>query len=100
MYKLLASAVDDYESGFVRIQGKRDIQLKGDCLDAERGHMYMMIKMRDLFVFVNYLEQIFYGLGFKLILKRNNIDKALFRVNAGTSAIANDVNIENNSISW
>ena len=46
----------------------RDSQLKGN-VDAERGHMCMMIKMRDLFVFVIDIE-IIYGLGFKLILKK------------------------------
>ena len=53
MYKLLTSIDDEYESGFVRNQGNRDSQLKGDHIAAERGHMYMMIKMRDLFGFVN-----------------------------------------------
>ena len=53
MYKLLTSTVDEYESGFVRKQGNRDSQLKGDHIAAQRGHMYMMIKMSDLFGFVN-----------------------------------------------
>ena len=53
MYKLLTSTDDEYESGFVRNQGKRDSQLKGDHIAAERGHMYMMSKMSDLFAFVN-----------------------------------------------
>ena len=42
----------------------------------------MMIKMSDLFGFINDLEKIIYGLGFKLLLKRNNNDRALYRVNA------------------
>ena len=50
--------------------------------------------MSDLFGFVNDLEKIIYGLGFKLILKRNNNDRALFRVNAGADAKSNDSNIE------
>ena len=50
--------------------------------------------MRDLFGFVNNLQKIIYGLGFKLILKRNNYDRALYRINAGAGAIANDGNIE------
>ena len=58
MYKLLTSTVDEYESGFVRNQGNRDSQLKGDHIAAERGHMYMMINMSDLFGFVNDLEQL------------------------------------------
>ena len=94
MYKLLTSTNDEYESGFVRNQGNRDSQLKGDHIDAERGHMYMMVKMSDLFGFVNDLEKIIYGLGFKLILKRNNNDRALFRVNANPGAVANDGYIE------
>ena len=67
MYKFITSTDDEYESGFVRNQGNRDRQLKGDHIAAERGHMYMMIKMSDLFGFVNDLEKIIYGLGFKLI---------------------------------
>ena len=96
MYKILTSTDDEYESGFVRNQGNRDSQLKGDHIAEERGHMYMMIKMSDLFGFVNYLEKIIYVLGFKLILKRNNNDRALFRVHAG----ANDANKEIRDISW
>ena len=53
MYKLLTSTDDEYESGFVRNQGNRDSQLKGDHIAAQRSHMYMMIKMSDLFGFVN-----------------------------------------------
>ena len=100
MYKLLTSTGDVYESGFVRNQGNRDSQLKDDHIAAQRGHMYMMIKMSDLFGFVNDLEKIIYGLGFKLILKRNNNDRALYRVNANLGAVANDGNIEIRDISW
>ena len=100
MYKLLTSIGDEYESGFVRNQGKRDDQLKGDHFAAERGHMYMMIKMSDLFGFVNDLEKIIYGLGFKLKIKRNNNDRAPFRVNANPGAVANDGNIDIRDISW
>ena len=100
MYKLLTSTDDEYESGFVRDQGNRDSQLKGDHNAAERGHMYMMIKMSDLFGFVNDLEKIIYGLGFKLILKRTNNDRAPFRVNYGADAVSNDGNIDIRDISW
>ena len=100
MYKLLTSTDDEDESGFVTNQGNRDRQLKDDHIAAERGHMYMMIKMSDLFDFVNDLEKIIYGLGFKLILKRNNIDRALYRINAGAGAVANDGNIDIRYISW
>ena len=100
MYKLLTSTNDEYESGFVRNQGNRDSQLKNDHIAARRGHMYMMVKMSDLFGFVNDLKMIIYGLGFKLILKRNNNDRALFRVNANPGAVANDGNIEIRDISW
>ena len=93
MYKLLTSTDNEYESGFVKSQGNRDSQLKGDHIAAQRGHMYMMIKMSDLFGFVNDLEKIIYGLGFKLILKR-------YRVNANPGAVANDSNIEIRDISW
>ena len=100
MYKLLTSTGDEYESGFVRNQGNRDSQLKGDHIVAQRGHVYMMIKMSDLFGFIKDLEKIIYGLGFKLLLKRNNNDRALFRVNANPGAVANDGNIEIRDISW
>ena len=100
MYKLLTSTDDEYESGFVRNQGNRDSQLKGDLIAAKRGHMYMMIKMSDLFGFVYDLEKIIYGLGVKLILKRNNNDRALYRINANPGAVANDANIEIRDISW
>ena len=100
MYKLLTNTVDEYESGFVRNQGNRDIQLKGEHIAAQRVHMYMMIKMSDLFGFVKDLEKIIYGLGFKLILKRNNNDRALYRVNANPGAGGNDANIEIREISW
>ena len=100
MYKLLTSTGDEYESSFVRNEGNRERQLKGDHIAAQRGHMYMMIKMSDLFGFVNDLEKIINGLGFKLILKRNNNDRALYRVNANPGAVANDGNIEIRDISW
>ena len=100
MYKLLTSTDDEYESGFVKNQGNRDSQLKGDHIAAQRDHMYMMIKMTDLFGFINDLEKIIYGLGFKLLLKRNNNDRALYRVNANPGAVANDGNIEIRDISW
>ena len=98
-YKLLTTTGDEYESGFVRNQGNRDSQLKGDHIVAQRRHMYMMVKMSDLFGFVNDLEKIKYGLGFKLLLKRNNNDRALYRVNANPGAVANDGNIEIRNIS-
>ena len=52
-YKFLTRTDDEYESGFVKNQGNRDSQLKGDHIAAQRGHMYMMIKISDLFGFVN-----------------------------------------------
>ena len=59
-----------------------------------------MVKMSDLFGFVNDLENIKYGLGFKLILKRINNDRALFRVGAGVSTVAKNGIIEIRDISW
>ena len=100
MNKLLTSTDDEYESGFVRNIDDRNSQLKSDHIAAERGHMYMMTKMRDLIGFVNDLEKIICGLGFKLILKRNNNDRALYRNNANPGAVANDANIEIRDISW
>ena len=37
---------------------------------------------------------------FKLILKRNNNDRALSRVNAGAGAVGNDGNIDIRNITW
>ena len=84
----------------LEIKRNSDSQLKGDHIAAQRGHMYMMNKMSDLFGLVNDLEKIIYGLGFKLILKRNNNGRALYRVNANPGAVANDSNIEIRDISW
>ena len=70
MYKLLTSTADENESGFVRNLSNRGSKLKGDHAAAQIGHMYMMGKMSYLFGFVNDLEKIIYGLGFKLILKQ------------------------------
>ena len=100
MYKLLTSTDDEYESGFVRNQGNKDNQLKGDHIAAQRDHMYMMNKMSDLFGFKNDLEKIIYDLGIKLILKRDNNDRALYRFNTNPGAVANDGNIEIRDISW
>ena len=76
MYELLTSTIDEYESGFVRDQKERDRQLKGDHQAAQRYQINMMIKMKDLFGFINYLEKIIYCIAFKLILKRNGNDWA------------------------
>ena len=54
----------------------------------------MVIKMKDLLGFLNDLEKIDYGIGFKLVLKRNKNDRALFSVNAGAGVLANNCNME------
>ena len=59
-----------------------------------------MIKMSDLFGLVNDLEKIIYGFGFKQIFKRNNNDRALYRINANPGAVGNDGNIGIRDISW
>ena len=59
MYKILTSTDGEYESGFVRNQGNGDNHLKSDHFATERGHLYMMVKMSDLFGFVNDLEKIY-----------------------------------------
>ena len=64
IYKLLTSTSDEHESGFVRDRRERDSQLKGDHQAAQRDHMYMMIKMKDLFGLIIDLEKITYGIGF------------------------------------
>ena len=51
MHNLLTSTDDEYESGFVRNQGNRDSQLKGDHAAVERGKMYLMVEMRMYLVF-------------------------------------------------
>ena len=98
--KLVTSASDKYESGYIRDQRERYSQLTGDHPAAKRGHVYKIIKMKDLSGFINDLEKIKNGIGFKLILKRNINDRALFRVNAGANAVANDCYIEIRDITW
>ena len=83
---IVTSTGDEFERCFVRNQGNRDSQIKGDHAAAERIHMFLMVNMCDLFRFVNE--------GFKLILKNNNNDRALFRVDADPGRVANDGNIE------
>ena len=73
MYMLLTSTDVGYENGFIRNQGNRNSKFKGDHAAAERGHMYMMVKKSDLFDFLNELEKIVYGLGFKLIFKKRKM---------------------------
>ena len=60
----------------------------------------MMVKMSDLFGFVNDLQKIIYGLGYNSILKTNNNVRYLFRVIANPEAVANDGNIDIRDISW
>ena len=60
----------------------------------------MMVKISDLFRFVNDLKKVIYGLGFKLVLKRNSNDRALYKVKADPRRVANDGNIEIRDISW
>ena len=50
--------------------------------------MYITIKMSGLFGFAYDLEEIIYGLGFELIIKRNNYDRALQSTDAGAGAVA------------
>ena len=93
-YRLLDGTENGYESDFVRPRTETDNQLESDHQAAQRSHKYMMVKMKDLYGFINDIEEIIYCIGFKLILKRNNNDRALFRVNAGAGAIANDSKTE------
>ena len=58
MYKILISACDEYENDFATDQKEKDSQLKCDRQAAQRGLMYIMIKMEALFRFRNDLEKI------------------------------------------
>ena len=42
MYKLLTSTDDEYESDFVKNQGIKDSQLRGDPIAAKRCHIYIL----------------------------------------------------------
>ena len=55
MYKIVISTDVKHESVFVRDQADRDSQLKRDHVVAERGQLFVMIKMSDLVGFVNHL---------------------------------------------
>ena len=59
-----------------------------------------MIKIKDPIRVINDLEKIIYGIVFKLILKRNSNDRALFRASLGGGAVANDYNIKIKDIYW
>ena len=100
MYKLLTSKSDEYESCLVTDERERDSQLKGDLQAAQRRYMNMIIKTKDLFGLIKDLEKIIYGIGFKLIIKRNGNDRVLLRVNAGAGAEANNCKIEIRDIAW
>ena len=41
-------------------------EIKCEHQAAHRGHMYMKSKMKDFFGFINGLENILHGIGFKL----------------------------------
>ena len=58
MYVLLTSTDDDFEIGCVKNQGNRDSQYKCDHFASERGHMYTIVDMSDLYGFVNDFEKI------------------------------------------
>ena len=92
MYKILTSTRDEYENRFFTDQREKESQLIGDHQAAQKGYVHIMIKMKYLFGFLIDLEKIIYGIGFKLILNENNIDRALFTVNAGAGTVANDCN--------
>ena len=96
MYKLLTSKSDEYEGCLFIDQRERDSQLKA----AQRRYMNMIIKTKDLFGLIKDLEKIIYGIGFKLIIKRNGNDRVLLRVNAGALAEANNCKIEIRDIAW
>ena len=98
--KLVPSASDEYESSFIRDHRERYSQLTGDHPAEKRGHVYMIIKMKDLSGFIIDLEKIKNGIGFKIILKRNINDRALFRVIAGANAVANDCYLDIRDITW
>ena len=101
MYKILTSTDDKYKSGYVRNQGNRDSHIKDDHAAAGRGHMYMIVKMRDLFGFVDDLQKIIRELGFNLRFKRKNNDRALLRVNDGSAGTVANVGTKNiRNVSW
>ena len=57
-FKLLTTTSNDSESSFVRDQADRNSQAKSDEAAAERGHMYMMIQISNIFGYVNDLKRL------------------------------------------
>ena len=60
----------------------------------------MNIKMKYMFGFINDLEKIIYGMGFKLTRKKKNNDRAFYRVNGGAGTVAKDCNTEITDVAW
>ena len=92
MYKLLADSQEDLDINFTKdtdpaaINAKLRNRLIND--NPEKGTLCLDILLSDIFGFALHQDNITYGLGFQLSLKRANDNNALFRVNATTADAA------------
>ena len=95
MYKLITSSEDsnDLSIGFDRNCDRRQRELTNN--KNIKGNYHVRIMLGDIFGFAEHQEKATYGLGYKLILLRNN-DSAI--LNKGNTV--NDAKIKNNSIEW
>ena len=95
MYKLLTSSKDsdDLSIGFDRNRGRRKNELTNN--KNIKGKYHVGFYLKDIFGFVEYQEKGTYGLGYGLILTRNNNNAVLNKDNA----IANG-RIKINSLDW
>ena len=95
MYKLLTSSrgSDDLSIGFDRDRNRRQRKLSNN--KSQKGKYHVRIYLKDVFGFAEYHGKATYGLGYNLILKRNNDNAVLNKGNA-----INNAKIKINAIEW
>ena len=95
MYKLLSSSSgsDDLSIGFDRSRVKRKRELTNT--KNIKGIFHLTIYLRDVFGFANHQEVATYGLGYKLVMKRDSDNAVIKKDNA-----VNNAKIKNNSLGW
>ena len=95
MYKLLTSSrgSDDLSIGFDRDRNRRQRELSNN--KSQKGKCHVRIYLKDVFGFAEYQGKATYGLGYNLILKRNNDNAVLNKGNA-----INNAKIKINATEW
>ena len=95
MYKLITSArgCDDLSIGFDRDRKKKQRELNNN--KNMKGKKHVRIMLKDTIGFTEYVEKGTYGLGYKLLLTRNNDNAVLNKGNA-----VNSGKIKINDFEW